>query len=80
MTEQRRATTELNAAIEGKTFVVTGTLTQFTQDEIHEKIKALGGKASGSISAKIDYLIAGSESRLQTGQGRISGCDRAYGG
>jgi DNA ligase (NAD+) len=59
MVEQRRDPAESNAAIAGKTFVVTGTLTQFTRDEIHERIKALGGKASGSISAKTDYLIAG---------------------
>lgn len=59
MVEQRREPGETNAAIAGKTFVVTGTLTQFTRDEIHERIKALGGKASGSISAKTDYLIAG---------------------
>ena len=57
--EQRSAPTETNAQIAGKTFVVTGTLTQFTRDEIHERIKALGGKASGSISAKTDFLIAG---------------------
>jgi DNA ligase (NAD+) len=57
--EQRREPTETNAQFAGKTFVVTGTLSQFTRDEIHEKIKALGGKASGSISAKTDFLIAG---------------------
>ncbi|MBL7645171.1 MAG: NAD-dependent DNA ligase LigA [Candidatus Hydrogenedentes bacterium] len=59
MTEQRRDASEMNEHIAGKTFVVTGALSQFTRDEIHERIKALGGKASGSISAKTDYLIAG---------------------
>jgi DNA ligase (NAD+) len=59
MEEQRREPSEINEQIAGKTFVVTGALTQFTRDEIHERIKALGGKASGSISAKTDYLIAG---------------------
>lgn len=59
MEEQRREPSEINEHIAGKTFVVTGALTQFTRDVIHERIKALGGKASGSISAKTDYLIAG---------------------
>lgn len=57
--EIRPETAETNANIAGKTFVVTGTLTQFTRDEIHDRIKALGGKASSSISAKTDYLVAG---------------------
>lgn len=59
LVEQRRMPLQVNSAIAGKTFVVTGTLTQFTRDEIHEQIKNLGGKASGSISAKTNYLIAG---------------------
>ncbi|MDP2322875.1 MAG: NAD-dependent DNA ligase LigA, partial [Gammaproteobacteria bacterium] len=42
-----------------KTFVVTGKLSMYTRDEIHERIKALGGKASGSISASTDFLVAG---------------------
>jgi len=43
----------------GKTLVVTGTLTLFKRDEIQQKIRDLGGKASGSVSKKTDYLIAG---------------------
>lgn len=45
--------------IAGKNFVVTGKLSMFTRDEIHEHIKALGGKASGSVSKRTDYLVAG---------------------
>lgn len=44
---------------EGKTFVVTGTLTHYTREDIHERIKALGGRPSSSVSAKTDYLVAG---------------------
>ncbi len=43
----------------GKTFVVTGTLTRYTRDEIQELIGQLGGRASSSISKSTDYLVAG---------------------
>jgi DNA ligase (NAD+) len=42
-----------------KTFVVTGTLTSFTRNEIHELIIQNGGKTSGSVSGKTSFLIAG---------------------
>ncbi len=43
----------------GKTVVVTGTLATMSRDEAHEKIRAAGGSASSSISAKTDFLLAG---------------------
>lgn len=49
----------VSSSLEGKTFVVTGTLTKYTRDEIHELIAQHGGKASSSVSAKTDYLVAG---------------------
>ena len=57
--DQPATPTETNSNFDGKTFVVTGKLSMYSRDEIHEKIKALGGKASGSISTKTDFLIAG---------------------
>ena len=42
----------------GKTFVITGTLSA-PRNEIKEKILAAGGKVTGSISKKTDYLLAG---------------------
>ena len=44
---------------EGKTFVLTGALTRFTREEAEEKIELLGGKASGSVSKKTSYVVAG---------------------
>lgn len=46
---------------EGKTFVLTGTLSTMTRDEAKEIIVRLGGKASGSVSKKTSYVVAGEE-------------------
>lgn len=43
----------------GKTFVVTGTLEHFSRKEAEEAIQAQGGKASGSVSKKTSYVVAG---------------------
>jgi DNA ligase (NAD+) len=45
----------------GKTFVLTGGLGRMTRDEAKEKIRALGGDASESVTKKTDYLVAGSD-------------------
>lgn len=45
--------------LEGKTLVVTGTLTQYTRDQIEELITQNGGHAASSVSKNTDYLIAG---------------------
>ena len=46
-------------ALEGKTFVISGVFTHFDRDELKAKIMANGGKVVSSISAKLDYLVAG---------------------
>ena len=43
----------------GKTFVLTGTLPTLTRDEASAMIKAQGGKVSGSVSKKTDFVVAG---------------------
>ncbi len=47
--------------LEGKTFVLTGTLETLEREDAEEKIKQLGGKASGSVSKKTSYVVAGAE-------------------
>jgi len=46
-------------AFAGLTFVLTGTLTRFSRDEATALIQARGGKASGSVSKKTSYVVAG---------------------
>jgi len=59
MTEETAESSGQPRPFAGKTFVVTGTLRKYTRDEIHARIKQLGGKAASSVSAKTDYLVAG---------------------
>ena len=45
--------------LQGKTFVFTGALTQFSRNEAKEMTEAHGGKASGSVSKNTDFVVAG---------------------
>jgi DNA ligase (NAD+) len=51
----------LRAPFAGRTFVLTGTLPTLTREEATAKIEALGGKVSGSVSKKTDFVVAGEE-------------------
>ena len=48
-------------ALTGKTLVLTGTLPTLSRDAAKAKIEAAGGKVSGSVSKKTDYVVAGAE-------------------
>ncbi len=47
--------------LEGKQFVLTGTMEEFTRDQAKEKIMALGGRVTSSVSQKTDYVVAGAD-------------------
>jgi DNA ligase (NAD+) len=54
-----KAEDKANLPLAGQSVVVTGTLTQFDRTGIEDRIKALGGKASGSVSKKTSFVLAG---------------------
>ena len=49
----------VDGSLSGKTFVLTGTLSSMTRDEAKDKIQAVGGKVTGSVSSKTDFVVYG---------------------
>ena len=52
---------ERGTKLAGKTFVLTGTLARYTRDEAKKMIEDAGGKVTGSVSKKTDYVVAGAD-------------------
>lgn len=59
--EKVNAAAAVAGVFAGKTFVLTGTLPTMSRDEATAKIEAAGGKVSGSVSKKTDFVLAGTE-------------------
>jgi DNA ligase (NAD+) len=52
---------EADGALAGKTLVLTGTLPNLSREQAMERIEAAGGKVTGSVSKKTDYVVAGED-------------------
>jgi DNA ligase (NAD+) len=61
MTAPKREQPSGSGVLEGKTIVVTGTLSKYSRDEIQEAIRQHGGRASSSVSKKTSFVVAGEE-------------------
>jgi DNA ligase (NAD+) len=73
MEVQHAAEETVPRIFEGKTFVLTGTLPTMKRDDAKAYIEARGGRVSGSVSKKTDYLVAGEEAGTKLEKARELG-------
>ena len=61
VTFPEQAVAHVQQTLAGRSFVLTGTLPRLTRDEARARIEAAGGKVTGSVSKKTDYVVVGAE-------------------
>jgi DNA ligase (NAD+) len=59
--EEEGPAAPVDGPLVGKTLVLTGTLPNLTREEATQRVEAAGGKVTGSVSKKTDYLVAGAD-------------------
>jgi DNA ligase (NAD+) len=64
---------EKGTMLSGKTFVLTGTLARYSRDEAKKLIEDAGGRVSGSVSKRTDYVVAGSDAGSKLDKARELG-------
>jgi DNA ligase (NAD+) len=70
-----RGSERTGGPLEGKTFVVTGTLEGMTREEAKDRIAALGGSVAGTVSKKVDVLIVGADAGSKLTKARELGLE-----
>ena len=73
MRQPRRKARSAALPLAGKTLVVTGTLAAYDRKAIEARIKELGGKVTGSVSKKTDYVLAGDSPGSKSQKARTLG-------
>jgi DNA ligase (NAD+) len=59
--EKEGAAAPVDGPLVGKTLVLTGTLPNLTREDATQRVEAAGGKVTGSVSKKTDYVVAGED-------------------
>jgi DNA ligase (NAD+) len=73
LTHDKKAAPAGGLPLAGKTLVVTGTLEKYDRNQIEALIKEMGGKATGSVSKKTDYVVAGEKAGSKLGKAKELG-------